>query len=48
MEQKQGRQRPQTASPSEAVYGLKVFWHPLGSGVQGRQLLGVKRLVETA
>jgi hypothetical protein len=27
---------------------LKVFWHPLDFGMQRRQLLGLKRLVETA
>jgi hypothetical protein len=27
---------------------LKVFWHPLGFGMQRRQLPGLKRLVETA
>jgi hypothetical protein len=27
---------------------LKVFWHPLGFGMQPRQLLTLKRLVETA
>jgi hypothetical protein len=27
---------------------LKVFWHPLDFGMQRRQLLNVKRLVETA
>jgi len=27
---------------------LKVFWHPLGFGMPRRQLLNLKRLVETA
>jgi hypothetical protein len=27
---------------------LKVFWHPLDFGMQRRQLLNFKRLVETA
>jgi len=27
---------------------LKVFWHPLGCGMQRRQLPGLKRLVEAA
>jgi hypothetical protein len=27
---------------------LKVFWHPLDFGMQRRQLLNLKRLVETA
>jgi hypothetical protein len=27
---------------------LKVFWHPLGLGMQRRQLLNLRRLVETA
>jgi hypothetical protein len=27
---------------------LKVFWHPLDFGMQRRQLLNLKRLVEAA
>ena len=27
---------------------LKLFWHPLGSGMQRRRLPGLKRLVEAA
>jgi len=27
---------------------LKVFWHPLDFGMQRRQLVNLKRLVETA
>ena len=46
MEHKQGRQRPQTASPGEAVYGLGLigalvwYWqHAEGGGEQAFSVL---------